>query len=169
MDRIERRPNPVRKKIFRWLLLLAVMIAVVYGYMRIPYFVVKQNLTLQHNYTYETYAEVLKRRAPYLTEEYLKKFDTYASIQEQIEYMKEHKESCRLLSLEIGTRQKDGSIPYSAVYEISYADGETKTKRIHTEGIQSMKRTWLIWWKVSDNGITHSCTDLDAEETHSCE
>ena len=32
------------------------------------------------------------------------------------------------------------------------------------EGIQVLERNWLVWWKVCDNLISHSCTDLDAED-----
>lgn len=164
MERIERKPNPVRKKIIRWCLLLTVMIAIVYGYTRIPYFVVRRNLTLQNNYTYETYEKVLEKRTLYLSEEYLDRFRTYNSMLERQQYMKDHKESCRLLRLELGKRKLDGSIPYTAVYELSYEDGETKNQKIHVEGIQVLERSWLVWWKVSDNLISHSCTDLNAED-----
>lgn len=163
MERIERRPNPVRRKIIRWGLLLAVMAAMVYGYTRIPYFVVKRNLTLQNNYTYETYEKILEKRALYLSEEYLDRFNTYNSMLERRQYIKDHKESCRLIRLELGKRRLDGSIPYTVIYELSYEDGESKTQKVHVEGVQVLERSWLVWWKVRDNQILHSCTDLNAE------
>lgn len=164
MERIERKPNPVRRKIIRYFLLLAVIIAMVYGYTRIPYFVVKRNLTLQNNYTYETYEKILEKRALYLSEEYIDRFNTYNSMLERKQYIKDHKESCRLIRLELGKRRLDGSIPYTAIYELSYEDGENKTQKVHVEGIQVLERNWLVWWKVCDNLISHSCTDLDAED-----
>lgn len=167
MERIERKKNPQRKKIFRWIVPLAVVVAVVYGYTRIPYFVVRQNLTLQNNYTYETYDAVLEKRSFYLTKEYYERFQSYHTVLERIRYIKEHKESCRMLSLKLGKRNTDGSIPYTAVYELSYEDGETPSQTIHIEGVQHLERFALIWWKVSENGTTHSCTDLNAEEAHS--
>ncbi|MGN0324925.1 MAG: hypothetical protein ACI4DW_01345 [Lachnospiraceae bacterium] len=166
MERIERRKNPAIRKVLRWLLLLAVMIAVVYGYTRIPYFVVKQNMTLQYNYTYKSYDEVLAKREKYLTEEYFSVYSTYDSVIQQIQFIKEHKESCKLILLELGRREQDGAIPYTLVYELSYEDGETPTQRIHIEGRQEMERCWGIWWKVSGNGVFHSCMDLGAENEH---
>lgn len=166
MERIERKPNPVRKKIIRWGLLLAVMIAIVYGYTRIPYFVVKQNLILQLNYTYETYEKILEKRELYLSEEYLDRLRTYSSKLERQQYMKDHKESCRLIRLELGKRKLDGSIPYTAIYELSYGDGETKTQKVHVEGSQVLERSRLVWWKVTENLTLHACTDLDADDGH---
>lgn len=162
MERIERKINPVRKKIIRWCLLLAVMAAMVYGYTRIPYFVVKRNLTLQNNYTYETYEKLLEKRALYLSEEYLERFNTYNSLLEQRQYIKDHKRNSRLIRLELGKRRLDGSIPYTVIYELSYEDGEGKNQKVHVEGVQVLERSWLIWWKVRDNQILHACTDLDA-------
>lgn len=163
MERIERKRNSVIKKIVRWLLLLAGMIVIVYGYTRIPYFVVKQNLTLQNNYSYENYDEVLEKRRIYLSDEYMKRFETYDSMQQKMQYMKEHKEACRLISLELGTRNRDGSIPYTAVYELSYEDGVTSSQRVHVEGVQFLEREWFVWWKVTDNGISHSCLYQNVE------
>ncbi len=87
MERIERKKNPQRKKIFRWIVPLVVVAAVEYGYTRIPYFVVRQNLTLQNNYTYETYDAVLGKRSFYLTKEYYERFQSYHTVPERIRYL----------------------------------------------------------------------------------
>lgn len=164
MGRIERRKNPVVRKGLKWLLLLAVMIIIVCGYLQIPRFVVKQNLTLQHNFTYENYDEVLKKRGKYLTEEYMERFATYPTLIEQKEYIKEHKETCQLIRLEVGKRQSDGRIPYEVIYEVSYADGETKAQRVHVEGYQILEKDGWFWWRVNHNIKEHACTDLSMEE-----
>lgn len=164
MGRIERRKNPVARKVLKWLLLLTVMIIMVYGYLQIPRFVVKRNLTLQHSYTYESYDAVLEKRETYLTKEYMERFETYPTLIGQKEYIKEHKETCRLIRLELGKRKSDGSIPYEVIYELSYADGETPTQRIHVEGYQMLEKDGWFWWRVNHNVQEHACTDLNMEE-----
>lgn len=70
MERIEREKNLKVGKIIRWIILFAVMSATVYGYTRIPYFVVSQNLMLQYSFNYKDYDEVIERRRKYLAKDF---------------------------------------------------------------------------------------------------
>lgn len=145
------------------MLLLGVMILVVYGYVRIPYYVAKKSLLLQFNYSYATYNDVFEKRKILLSDTYLKKYYTN-SLEQQLQLMKEQKESSRLLVLELGVRNQDGSIPYTAAYELSYENGEIPTQIVHIEGVQFMEQKWLVCWKVMDNIVTHSCSNQAGEE-----
>lgn len=51
------------------------MSATVYGYTRIPYFVVSQNLMLQYSFNYKDYDEVIERRRKYLAKDFFRAYD----------------------------------------------------------------------------------------------
>ena len=40
---------------------------------------------------------------------------------------------------------------------MSYEDGVLPTERVHIEGKQEVERYLGIWWKVSEDKVTHSC------------
>ncbi len=169
MGRIKRKVNPIWEKTVRVLLLCIGVMALVYVYSKIPYGVVKRNLTLQNTYTYSEYSDILEERKKYLTEQYYNRFTTVGSAMERVQYIKEHKECCSLVLLEIGKmyREKERTmVPYTAVYKVTYEDGVTPAQQVHIEGEQEVVRDGLLWWRVNENVVTHACTDLTEETEH---
>lgn len=156
MERVERKGKEGIRKLFRAVIIVAVLGAVCYGCSRIPYFVVKRNLSLQYGFTYENNETVVEQRKKYVSEEY------YSSLQENEairvrQNIRDHKGRCELLYVKLGERNMDGEIPYTVLYELSYEDGALPMERVHIEGRQEVERFLGIWWKVSDDKVIHSC------------
>lgn len=150
-------------------MLCVCVLMLVGAYSKIPYWVVKRNLTLQNNYTYNKYSEILEERKKYLSEQYFNRFTTVDSAIERVQYIQEHKECCSLVLLEIDKAYKEKErkmIPYTAVYQVTYEDGITPAQQVHIEGEQEVVRDGLFWWRVNENEVLHACTDLNEETEH---
>lgn len=124
MERIEREKNLKVSKIVRWIILLAVILVTVYGYTRIPYFVVRQNLMLQYNFDYKDYDEVIEKRRKYLEDDFFSELTTSNSVIEQRQLLKGKKVICKLLFLEIGMRNAEGEVPYTVIHSCLLPDEE---------------------------------------------
>ena len=156
MERVERKGNEGIRKLFRGVIIVAVILAVWYGCSRIPYFVVKRNLSLQYGFTYENNEAVVERRKKYVTREYYSGLQENEAVRTR-QNIRNHKGRCELFYVELGKRDAEGAIPYTILYELSYEDGVLPTERVHIEGKQEMERYLGIWWKVSEDKVTHSC------------
>lgn len=156
MERVERKGNEGIRKIFRGLIIVAVLGTIWYGCSRIPYFVVKRNLSLQYGFTYENYEDVVKEREKYVAEAYYSTLQEEEAVQQR-QILSENKARCELFYIALGEIDGDGAIPYTILYELSYEDGKIPVERVHMEGEQKVERFLGIWWKVSENKVTHSC------------
>lgn len=156
MERVERKGNAGLRKIFRIVIIVVAIGAVLYGCSRIPYFVVKRNLSLQYGFTYENNEDVVEKRKKYVSEAYYSTLQENEAVQRR-QIIRDHKGKCELFYVELGKRDMEGAIPYTILYELSYEDGVLPTERVHLEGKQEVERFLGIWWKVSEDKVTHSC------------
>ncbi|MBQ8800657.1 MAG: hypothetical protein IJZ55_13970 [Lachnospiraceae bacterium] len=156
MERVERNGNEGLRKIIRFVVIGAIIGAVLYGCSRIPYFVVKRNLSLQYGFTYENNENVVEQRKKYVSERYYSMLYEDASVRVR-QNIRDHKGKCELFYVQLGKRDAEGEIPYTVLYELSYEDGALPTERVHIEGKQKVERFLGIWWKVDEDRVTHSC------------
>lgn len=156
MERVERKGNEGIRKFFRGVIIVAVIGAVLYGCSRIPYFVVKRNLSLQYGFTYENNEAVAEQRKKYVTEEYYSRMQGTEAVRVR-QNIRNHKGTCKLFYVDLGKRDAEGAIPYTILYELSYEGEALPTERVHIEGKQKVERFLGIWWKVSEDRVTHSC------------
>lgn len=164
MERVERKGNEGIRKLFRGIIIAIVIGLVWYGCSRIPYFVVKRNLSLQYGFNYENYEDMVEKRKKYVSKAYYSTLQKNETIQQR-QSLSEDKARCELFYVELGKIDSDGTIPYTILYELSYEDGTIPVERVHMEGKQKVERFLGIWWKVSEDKVTHSCFfDGDAEK-----
>ena len=156
MERVERNGNEGLRKAIRFVIIGVILGGILYGCSRIPYFVVKRNLSLQYGFTYENNEEVVEQRKKYVSEKYYSMLYEDASVRVR-QNIRNHKGKCELFYVELGTLDVDGIIPYTILYELSYEDGALPTERVHIEGKQKVERFLGIWWKVTEDRVTHSC------------